>query len=290
MNGMERKVSELAPLDRVQVSGQQIENTAPAANEHAAACACPRCGTYKWYPPLLVLSTVLTGVFCWLYISKPVFMTQSAEPREEEEVAEVGGKAESVVSSAVAPAARPNSRSSQEAGTYQQVLDPYAGLDPSMNGLPGEKPEAASPVHASIEDLLKKDLSAPVPIEEEPVVTEHGTIQIKGLPVEARKREGSSLFTPFTAGDGKKEIDGSENPKGPVKESDPLHLIPGFFDGQAPPVRIDRGDEKLKPVRVRVLRQAPDPPARSRSDEDDFQVSPSFMADMTTASNPKKND
>ena len=32
------------------------------------------CTLYRWYPPLLVVSTVMAGVFCLLYVTKPVFL------------------------------------------------------------------------------------------------------------------------------------------------------------------------------------------------------------------------
>ncbi len=38
--------------------------------------SCPSCGLYKWYPPLLLLSVIMAGVFCWMYITKPVFLSQ----------------------------------------------------------------------------------------------------------------------------------------------------------------------------------------------------------------------
>lgn len=37
-------------------------------------CKGGRCNLYRWYPPLLVVSTIMTAVFCYLYLTKPVFL------------------------------------------------------------------------------------------------------------------------------------------------------------------------------------------------------------------------
>ena len=34
---------------------------------------------YRWYPPMMLMTTALAAVFCWMYISKPVFITAPAE-------------------------------------------------------------------------------------------------------------------------------------------------------------------------------------------------------------------
>lgn len=61
---------------KVGMTPQEGETT-PAHGESGARPRerCPaNCKLYRWYPPLLVLSTVMAGVFCLLYVTKPVFL------------------------------------------------------------------------------------------------------------------------------------------------------------------------------------------------------------------------
>ena len=46
--------------------------------ERPDQCACQRCGLYRWYPPLMLMTTALAAVFCWMYITKPVFLSAPA--------------------------------------------------------------------------------------------------------------------------------------------------------------------------------------------------------------------
>lgn len=85
-------------------------------------CSCPKCGIYKWYPPLLMLSTLLAGVFCWMYISKPVFLTQ---PRETFPVE-------------ARPAFQEGSPASDAELTDPPTAERGGELDPAIEGLPGE--------------------------------------------------------------------------------------------------------------------------------------------------------
>lgn len=294
MNGtreMERKVSDLAPLDRAQLSEQEIEPR--VANEAAAAaCSCPSCGTYRWYPPLLVLSTILTGVFCWLYVTKPVFMAQGEEPREEETVAAVEEKEQSVLRSAV------ENVPSQEQVSLDLRWPPVQQdtLDPNAPGLPGEKRKPLSPQEVVREgfvpvgDVIREEGGEDIVQtgEEDIVQTGEDSFRIMGSANAGKDREGPPLFTPFPKPG--EEKDGESGAiKGPVK-SDRVRVVPNLFEGGEQPIRIDRSKTGgMKPVHIRL--RAPDPPAQpSRSDEEDFQISPSFMADMTTASNRKKKD
>lgn len=45
--------------------------------------SCTSCQLVKWYPPLLTLSTVMAGVFCWLYVTKPVVVTKTMIPESD---------------------------------------------------------------------------------------------------------------------------------------------------------------------------------------------------------------
>ena len=42
-------------------------------------CNCQRCGLLRWYPPMMFITTAAAAVFCWLYVTKPVFVTGSME-------------------------------------------------------------------------------------------------------------------------------------------------------------------------------------------------------------------
>lgn len=44
---------------------------------------CNSCNLVKWYPPLLTMSTIMAGVFCWLYVTKPVMVTKTVIPSVE---------------------------------------------------------------------------------------------------------------------------------------------------------------------------------------------------------------
>ena len=44
---------------------------------------CNSCNLVKWYPPLLTMSTIMAGVFCWLYVTKPVLVTKTVMPSVE---------------------------------------------------------------------------------------------------------------------------------------------------------------------------------------------------------------
>ena len=45
----------------------------------SAGSGDPVCRLYRWYPPLLVTSTVMAGVFCLMYVTKPVFIEAPAQ-------------------------------------------------------------------------------------------------------------------------------------------------------------------------------------------------------------------
>ena len=85
---------------------------------------CTNCRAIKWYPPLLTLSTLMSGVFCWLYLTKPVQVTQT--------VIEPTGVSDSgalVQESQTSPGDLVIAKSS---------VPPPASFDPEQSGLPGE--------------------------------------------------------------------------------------------------------------------------------------------------------
>ena len=41
-------------------------------------CNCQRYGIFRWYPPMMFITTAAAAVFCWMYVTKPVFVTEPA--------------------------------------------------------------------------------------------------------------------------------------------------------------------------------------------------------------------
>lgn len=91
------------------------------------ACRCGRCRLYRSYPPLLAASTLMAGVFCVLYLTKPVRFSAPA-----------GGGIP-----VVAPAAPSAGLLVEAAAVGGAVPDPDdgRGLDPMLGGLPGDQPD-----------------------------------------------------------------------------------------------------------------------------------------------------
>lgn len=89
-------------------------------------CRCSRCSLYRWYPPLLVVSTLMAGVFCALYLTKPVHLVRPADtPVPERPEAPAGVP----VSDPSAPVGDPG---------YGEMADTRnERLDPMLGGLPG---------------------------------------------------------------------------------------------------------------------------------------------------------
>ena len=44
-------------------------------SKRAGSCSCQSCRLYRCYPPMMLITTALAAVFCWMYITKPVFLT-----------------------------------------------------------------------------------------------------------------------------------------------------------------------------------------------------------------------
>ena len=107
----------------------------------------------RWYPPLLTLSTLMSGIFCWLYVTKPVHVTQT------------------VISSGVGSdvAGLPVLSSLEDEGQASAAGkgSAFSGLDPERAGLPGDP----IPVAESKATVLPGQEFAPlvVPRPTEPV-------------------------------------------------------------------------------------------------------------------------
>ena len=94
--------------------------------QHAHRCS--QCKSVRWYPPLLTLSTIMSGVFCWLYVTKPMQVTQTIiEPS--------GPGSEAIAGSLGNPLADPGAPVSESAA--------MASFDPEQGGLPGESMASA---------------------------------------------------------------------------------------------------------------------------------------------------
>ena len=115
------------------------------ASTPPARCTCQRCGLYRWYPPMMLGSTVLAAIFCWMYITKPVFLTapsgQTLDPQP-------AIQEKSPVDEAV-PAPHTAGR---------------GNLDPALGRLPGDA--AADSSTSPVEELLGAKLE-PLVVERE---------------------------------------------------------------------------------------------------------------------------
>ena len=99
--------------------GEGLEEVPRVENSHR----CRQCKSVRWYPPLLTLSTVMSGIFCWLYVTKPVHVTQTIiEPS--------GPGLAFAEKSSVEPANEPLATVSTPSTSFE--------LDPEMGVLPGE--------------------------------------------------------------------------------------------------------------------------------------------------------
>ena len=64
----------ISRLNAAESSSSEIKSGTEESNR-AGSCSCQSCGLYRWYPPMMLLTTALAAVFCWMYITKPVFLT-----------------------------------------------------------------------------------------------------------------------------------------------------------------------------------------------------------------------
>ncbi|NNC88146.1 MAG: hypothetical protein HKN82_06760 [Akkermansiaceae bacterium] len=114
-----------------------------SGNDDEAACAthatvaCTTCNLYKWYPPLLLLSTIMAGVFCCLYLTKPVFLAPSGDGYP----------------GAVSPAVETMPSPLEEDDLEPKTAQIPARMNPEMGALPGES-RAEPPAVAGLQPLI----------------------------------------------------------------------------------------------------------------------------------------
>lgn len=95
------------------------------------SCGCSNCAMYRWYPPLLVVSTVLAGLFCTLYLTKPI---RVVSPRDTDD------PVESI------PVSEPEQQDQEAERRYDQMVENSDSLlNPMLGGLPGESLSRVSP-------------------------------------------------------------------------------------------------------------------------------------------------
>lgn len=161
---MKESVSTLAPLDSAEHNRPKpAVDKAEAGSKATGACSCSRCGLYRWYPPLMLASTLMAGVFCWMYITKPVFLSEPRDAYQDE--------------------AQPAYHEGNPTHADEDTLDspPTAKktrtLDPAGSGLPGDstpEPEIVREAPPAGLPLLSSDMK-PVRVQ----------------------RDGPPLFQPF---------------------------------------------------------------------------------------------
>ena len=125
------------PAEGAEPGSPALEKGGGMESALPARCTCQRCGLYRWYPLMMLGSTALAAVFCWMYITKPVFLsapsgqTHDAHPAIQEK--------------------RPI-----EHGEPAPHTAHGGNLDPALGHLPGDPaPETSSP---PVEELLGEEL------------------------------------------------------------------------------------------------------------------------------------
>ena len=108
----------------------------PACQDEESHDDCSSCDLYKWYPPLLLLSTIMAGVFCCLYLTKPVFVVPAGGG------APVSGS----------PAVELYHSGEEESDLEPKTAQVPAPLNPEQGSLPGEDP-AAAPLPGGLQPL-----------------------------------------------------------------------------------------------------------------------------------------
>lgn len=73
---MSESISRLSSVESERILANVKSGT--KSLERPDQCACQRCGLYRWYPPMMLMTTALAAVFCWMYITKPVFLSTPA--------------------------------------------------------------------------------------------------------------------------------------------------------------------------------------------------------------------
>ncbi len=146
--------------------------------EFSAPSKCQHCRVSRWYPPMLLASTVLTTVFFWMYITKPVFSPVSPP----------------------APNSTIQGQDQIQADETKLHLVSQSNLDPGTSTLPGD-------------------------LQSQPMGTDQEEISGDRLRPLIIKRNGPSLFRPFTqeasSGPSAGEADSRIRKSGPVSDKRP---------------------------------------------------------------------
>ncbi len=227
---MSQSVSSLSPLDSEKpVVPSKAPESVEGVQGERSQCTCPRCGMYRCYPALMLLSTILAGVFCWMYVTKPVFLS-SPDNRQHME-------------------AQPAIQEVVPERIQGDLSAPTAGLrgnlDPAGASLPGDSA-----------------LTGEVDSE----TSEGAGETLRPLVV---RRKGPALFRPFVAG----ETGGERpSPKEPV-ERDPAAVHPGVAIEEAVVQEPMKGEGRVPRSEL----------SEGRSDQEDYQVRASVMADFSLA-------
>lgn len=152
---MSQSVSNLTPLDS---DHDKVDNI-PKESSEKGRCACGKCGLYRWYPPMILISTVMAAIFCWMYIKKPVFLSTPSDKKSFE----------------TQPAIQERRPVDMETELSPPTAESVGRIDPAIAVLPGD------PVSESLSSLSSAGA--------------HGT-ELKPLVI---KREGPALFRPLDA-------------------------------------------------------------------------------------------
>ena len=227
---MSKSVSTLSPLDSEQpVVPLATPEFVEGVQEERSQCTCSRCGMYRWYPGLMLLSTILAGVFCWMYVTKPVFLSAPVDRQQME--------------------AQPAIQELVPERIQGDLSPPTAGLrgnlDPALANLPGD----------------------PAPI----ATVDSGTSELPGDEFQPHfgGRKGPTLFRPLV-------VEGTGGEKPSPKEPAGRDLVAA---DRAVTSEESVGQEPIN-AEVAVPRlKLPE----GRSDQEDYQVRASFMAEFSSA-------
>lgn len=227
---MIQSVSTLSPLDSEKpVVPSKAPESVEGVQGERSQCTCPRCGMYRWYPALMLLSTILAGVFCWMYVTKPVFLSAPDDRRHME--------------------AQPAIQEVVPERIQGDLSPPTAGLrgnlDPAVARLPGDSAPIGE-VDSRTSELPGETL--------QPLVV---------------RRKGPALFRPFVVG-----RTGGEGPSSKeLAEGDLAAVHPGVTIEEAGVQEPMKGEETVRRLEL----------PKERSDQEDYQVRASFMAEFSSA-------
>ena len=164
-------------------------------------CICQHCGLYRWYPPMMLMTTALAAVFCWMYITKPVFLA----PPEDQFMD-----------------ARPAIQERRPVHEDEPAPHTAGGgnLDPATGRLPGD-PEMADEVSPAAE--IPGEGLKPL------IVNRRGPSLFRSIPPdEMPERKGIAGEVPPGVAEG----GGSGQDENPVSEGDNMSPVVGGKGGQ----------------------------------------------------------